>query len=630
MKQICYLALTFIILVYGQVKAQSVEDHKLSSNQYLLNPKTEKSIGEYSQRSTVIAQWSFSNASNWSAGYIGGADQVTWQIGQIPPSGPFAIGAIQSTTAQNGWAIFDSDLFCGGNQNAWLQIANPINLTGVLGVKLRFETFYKEFQGDCYIETSTDGQNWVNTQEVLNVGLNNVTYNPQIVEVNLCGLAGSSTAYFRFRYEGGCDYAWMIDDVKLVTTPANDLELTNARFGNCTRDPVFGQHIPYTIIPQSQIDTAGIAFYGNIENQGYNNQSNLDFNVAILDDQLNIEDVLNSSSYGDSLMACNAINDTTSCFQMPINAMQYDAVYQVNYDDYSQDDNVSDNWDTLEFEVGNQVYARDLNRFTSSGLWNGEENGTANPYILGPLFEIKSSVELHSLDVALTANTTPQSIIFPMIIQVNPNATSFQDYFVNVVYDGSQVPNGEHTVMAGDIPTGNSIVWTSLPIIDGVELLAGNDYVFGVSSLGGGYPAVIMNGNGYAPKSTNFLYDGNGSNDANGQPKWYWVSSTSAVRGRFNPDGLESHGQLFSEIKAYPNPANELLNIRFQYTSNSQARSGLVQILDITGRKIKEKAVQLSTENQVQLDLNGLGNGVYLFRLLTEGHQQTKRFIIQK
>jgi len=43
-----------------------------------------------------------------------------WIYSTTGPQGPFDIGIITSTTAGNGFMIFDSDLNCEGPQDVWL------------------------------------------------------------------------------------------------------------------------------------------------------------------------------------------------------------------------------------------------------------------------------------------------------------------------------------------------------------------------------------------------------------------------------------------------------------------------------------------------------------------------------
>jgi hypothetical protein len=66
--------------------------------------------------------------------------------------------------------------------------------------------------------------------------------------------------------------------------------------------------------------------------------------------------------------------------------------------------------------------------------------------------------------------------------------------------------------------------------------------------------------------------------------------------------------QLSSLLKAFPNPATDLLQLELQ---NSQP-SALVQLYDLSGREVKR--VQL-TEMQTTLDISDLAAGMYSLRM---------------
>ena len=60
--------------------------------------------------------------ADWTALEVSGdmTPSANWTWTDFGPSGSFAIAEIASTSMANGWMIFDSDLNCSGDQNAWL------------------------------------------------------------------------------------------------------------------------------------------------------------------------------------------------------------------------------------------------------------------------------------------------------------------------------------------------------------------------------------------------------------------------------------------------------------------------------------------------------------------------------
>ena len=78
----------------------------------------------YHQKAAVASQSSVNRVDIWTNDFSVPADWTitseagpgAWVIGTAIPSGQFLIAPITSTTADNGFALFDSDLDCSGNQ----------------------------------------------------------------------------------------------------------------------------------------------------------------------------------------------------------------------------------------------------------------------------------------------------------------------------------------------------------------------------------------------------------------------------------------------------------------------------------------------------------------------------------
>ena len=144
----------------------------------------------------VPAEWSFTDNA------LSGDN---WVLGTGAPSGSFPIPAITSTTANDGFAMYDSDLMCSGNQNADIYFNTPIDLTGQMAVAIEFESYYRAYQGNCYVIASTDGVTWTEVPVHTSIAVNSSTANPELTTANVSTIVGgSATAYFGFRYIGGC------------------------------------------------------------------------------------------------------------------------------------------------------------------------------------------------------------------------------------------------------------------------------------------------------------------------------------------------------------------------------------------------------------------------------------------
>lgn len=126
-----------------------------------------------------------------------------------------------STTAANGFMIFDSDLLGNDNkaENADL-ITAAINCAGNSHVALQFEQMFQQYsasQGTVFV--SNDGINWAQVYSVTST-----SSNPATVIVDITGVAANqSTVYLKFNYTGDYDYWWAVDDIKLFEPAALDI-----------------------------------------------------------------------------------------------------------------------------------------------------------------------------------------------------------------------------------------------------------------------------------------------------------------------------------------------------------------------------------------------------------------------
>ncbi len=185
----------------------------------------------------------FSDPNNWDiSNQVGNTDD--WVIGTGVPSGLYAIPGILSTTATNGFALFDSDLLCSGDQIADLTTVNSINCSGNSAVIISFEQYYRRYDDSTIVFVSTDNINWtgfpLNTTVLNNEfcpgGTANV--NPDLVNINISSVAANqATVWIRFEFYSpstfvgpagapGCGYSWMIDDVTLFEPAAVDAGVT--------------------------------------------------------------------------------------------------------------------------------------------------------------------------------------------------------------------------------------------------------------------------------------------------------------------------------------------------------------------------------------------------------------------
>lgn len=198
---------------------------------------------------TQAVHWTddFSNPANWTITEgAGSSGSALWVIGTTPASGTYSgsYGEILSTSAANGYALFDSDSDCSGDQIAELTTTNSIDLTGFNNIRLVFEEHYLRWYDSTLVYVSNDGGTaWtpfplaINNNTDIEGGPTTIGPNPTTVTVDISSVAGNqSNVKIRFTFystqaefgaAGGCGYMWYIDDARIEDIPSIDASITD-------------------------------------------------------------------------------------------------------------------------------------------------------------------------------------------------------------------------------------------------------------------------------------------------------------------------------------------------------------------------------------------------------------------
>lgn len=111
--------------------------------------------------------------------------------------------------------------------------------------------------------------------------------------------------------------------------------------------------------------------------------------------------------------------------------------------------------------------------------------------------------------------------------------------------------------------------------------------------------------------------------------KWIPTDLNSKVKFSYSIYTTESDIELGinhlnnEKIQLYPNPSNQLLNIRFQEMEDLQS----ILIHDVSGRLISATETDKNTENHIVLDISTLKNGVYICTLQSIKNNVSMKFI---
>lgn len=554
----------------------------------------------------ISAIWSddFSAPGNWVIAN-GAGNNNNWVIGNAVPSGDFPIAAILSTTAANGYALYDSDLFCG-TDDAWVATANPIDLSANNAVVITFEQHYRNFQGSSFVEVSTDGTTWTSYEVNAGLAVNASTTNPNTAQVNISGAAGGQAqVWIRFRYVGGCDYSWMVDDVAIIEGADNDMELSNVWHGDIIGALEY-QQIPLAQAHEVTIGAASV-------NQGGAGQTEVAYAYTIT--RAGTEVASGSFEAGNATLA-SAGSDTTfyATGYTPDAVGTY--VVTVTVSSAEGDDNADNNVGTSTFMISQFVYAHDDEDNIEFQIYGGlDANNQPNEYKRAQYYEIFADATLYSVQVAFGANTTTDACFIEIFDAVAD--LDLSNPLVTEVYD----------IVAGDVPAAGGFNLVNIPLNggDGVELAAGGVYLISIGNTGPGEALWLLASDGDEDRAA-IQY---GPFGAGGAINWFTGYTTSAVlRGNFDPSVSIAENEDLTGIQMFPNPANDVLTVKF---NSNEANDIRINVVSMDGKLVyTQNAKAFSGQFTSRISLDGLTTGLYSVQVMSNNATYTEKVAVVK
>jgi hypothetical protein len=537
--------------------------------------------------------------------------------------------------------MVDSDVFGGedggtGIENNWFQSADSIDCSAYNYVSLSFETFYRMWDGGssdgneyCLVEVSRDGVTWpdITTFEVADgfvdfgdgdgavqarwevwpdMSTQDPVSNPTIIEFDItAAAAGQSQIWLRFRWKGTWGYAWMIDDLELFETPANDIRIDN--------------YLSYTDYLTTGIWEAGVFAEGQLSsleaaakvyNAGYLDQEETAMTLTV-----------NGAEAGAStpMTLTYQANDT---LRVPFD-MTAPGTYELSYavSAMNEDENPANNTASQSFEVSSLHYGRDNG--TMTGVFPGD--GTDDFIALNP-FDIFEDVTVYAIDVAIVAGSENGTPVVAHLFD------GFDDNYLAEQYGGLVASTAELDLAANYSNDGSEepgdIVWYTLVLEDPYTAPGGTVLAAGFEHYGGS--SVQIWESQFAYDQTCFVYGPFGSS---GAYDWYYTNETPMVRLNLDPNATntvaveEVNTEAFQLYPLAPNPAAE--NTRLQYRLDQPA-DVTVEVYDMTGKLVQQlnRGTQGAGYHSITLDVSAFDAGVYTTTLSVNGARATERLLV--
>ncbi len=585
----------------------SAQKQKLAAKEMNVEVIQQPTVKPVAQQKVTVWSNDFSTASQWAISNLTG-DNQDWAISTSTSTTlGYSTGAWvdpnNTVTNENGYALFDSDAVGqdGGNQDAFFTYTGTIDCSAYPNVVLEFNQRVRMWQTtETIFEVSNDnGATWV--QFPVNLDKATSTLYQENSQVNISTAAGGqANVKLRLRYIGSWDYAWLVDDLKIVEQPAYDLRSLSPFVAGTNNLGIEYGKTPVAHLDASY-DIGGSAFnFGSATNT--NTVANVNFGSGL--------------NYNYSIGSI-LTNDTTAygATETPnLTVGVYNGAYTVSSTEEATGSALfANNIYNRNFEVTNNVYALDgigvnpTSAQTTTTLGSNSFN-TPTGTIFANMYHLRggnTNNVVVSLEIGIANTTNAGTTIQVAMIDT---ATFFADGYQSLSdLNGNVAESDFYTVTAADVSAGKITVFFPQPVA-----LADDAY----------YAAVLTEVN--AATNIRILND-----ETVLQPSYasmihligdatYTNGNAFAIRMNMGVLGLDETAN--ANLSVYPNPSSEVVTIESNLTE------GTIQIIDLTG-----KVVANQTVNGVATAFNTttLTNGMYTVILTNGSTVETRKFIVQ-
>ncbi|MFK7770965.1 MAG: T9SS type A sorting domain-containing protein [Saprospiraceae bacterium] len=588
--------------------------------------------------------------TDWTASQMDGSTvnaSSNWIYTTSGPQGGFSIGPLTSTTANNGYMIFDSDLNCDGPQDVWL-ISPSFDATDFDDVVVTFEHFYARFNDQIFLEVSIDGGTvWEEYELYEELGNNDfagagANENPVLSTTVISNIAANQSDViiaFRFFSSEGCAYSWQIDDIVVTDvdpTPFFDMRLNTNFFA-----------IPPSInTPASQVDPIGIGFLCDVENVGQMDAGGVNLNINI---STTTGGVLHNQDLDYGTVPAGAIDENRifpDRYTPPGDAnVVYDAVYTISMD--STDLVPANNEIAFQFAVSDSVFAKEFN-ITTAG---GPPDPAVTPWTLANHYYLPNGDDYVCSSIVFSIGNATESVGGLVNVylyeweDINDDGIA-QSGERDGTIGGEIVANGIYTIQAAD--TDVQLVlenWNASPDYQ-IRLKDDTHYLLSVETTppAGATEYVSIAGTGvWDYTAMSFLNDSLNTerygsfwnvNEVGTNADLTQVIFAPRIRMHITPeqiiiiDAVDNQLSEDNIVNIFPNPVREELNLELDFVASFD--EVIIKITDMTGKEIHVRNLNNIDQQIAQINTSNYVQGTYTLQVITPNGVRTKRFVVAK
>jgi hypothetical protein len=475
-----------------------------------------------------------------------------------------------------------------------------LDFTSESGQWLMFD-FYHDMNwggGDAFVEASIDGGT---TWEMLNGGQLPATQAWQTGAFDLSQLEGQASVTIRFTWSDNGTWASGLAVDNITVEPLAEYAMTMIDNFQLFPSSYFGG-TAYRTVPLAQAEATAYNFGGYLKNMGLNALDSGRIHASIATEGFSTTSWgANTASLAQDTFYCNDVFTPSATGQFTVEI-------------YGADENgTTTPTESIDFIVSDYDYARDAADFTG-GYTGGSYINDAGSEERGNVYDIYADGMIYAIKAAVHPATSPNTMAKAVLNSVNP-----EDGEVTYLTETQEIA-------VGDLATGD---WINFMFDSPIPIAAGDVLLATISATFNGMDTLILATSGNSAPGETLLQDIDGvSGDAG---TWYYTTNTVMVRLNFDEDaeGPTSSGveELnLSNFNLYPNPNNG------EFTMNimtKEATDFTMTINNIIGQTVSSEELENVTALSKNINLTGLGKGVYFVTLSGKNGTMTQRVAVK-